>query len=202
MAWGDNGAGQLGNGTFGNFSDVPVLVKGSRGAIAVAAGGEHSLALLSNGTVAAWGQNTDGQLGNGTITGSDVPVAVQGLTGVTAIAAGSDHSVALLSNGTVDAWGSNSFNQLGQPNGFPGGIGQSDVPVAVPNLSGATAIAAGGLFNLALLSNGAVMDWGDNALGQLGNGNTNLVVTPAAVPGLSGVTAIAAGGVYSLASKQ
>jgi alpha-tubulin suppressor-like RCC1 family protein len=199
-AWGSNLHGQLGNGTDSNISTVPMTVTNLSGVAAVAAGGEHSLALLRNGTVMAWGQNIDGELGNGTIIGSDTPVTVTNLGGVVAIAAGSEHSVALLANGTVQAWGSNSFYQLGQNNNFPGGIGSSDVPVAVAGLSGVRAIAAGGLFNLALLTNGTVMDWGDNAIGQLGNGTSTPIIAPTALQGLSGVTAISAGSVYSLAT--
>ncbi len=199
MAWGSNGNGQLGDGTDSNISDVPVAVKGLSGVMTVAAGGQHSLALLKNGTVMAWGENDSGQLGDGTFNGSDLPVAVKGLSGVMSISAGSEHSMALLTDGTVVAWGSNSFYQLGQNNNFPGGIGQSDVPVLVKGLSGVTAISAGGLFNLALLSNGTVMDWGDNATGQLGNGTTNDIIMPAPLPGLSAVTAVSAGDVHSLA---
>jgi len=194
VAWGDNADGQLGNGTTVN-SDQPVAVSGLSEVTTVSAGGNHSLALLSNGTVMAWGENGSGQLGNGTTTNSDVPVAVSGLTGVTAIAAGAKHSLALLSNGTVMAWGSNNDGQLGN-----GTITSSDVPVAVSGLSGVTAIAAGALHSMALLSNGTVMAWGGDAFGQLGNGaTTNGELLPVAVTGLSGVSAIAAGDDHSLA---
>ncbi len=92
---------------------MPVAVSGLNGVTAIAAGLGHSLALLSNGTVMAWGSNEYGELGDRTKTESDVPVAVSGLSGVTAIAAGGIHSLALLSNGTVMAWGSNVFGELG-----------------------------------------------------------------------------------------
>lgn len=121
MAWGSNSAGQLGDGTttgpdqcsYGPCSKLPVAVAGLRGVVAIAAGGNHSLALLSNHTVMAWGENTFGQLGDGTTTDSNVPVLVSGLTGVVAIAAGEEHSLALLSNGTVVAWGADGEGQLG-----------------------------------------------------------------------------------------
>ena len=200
MTWGYNGDGQLGNGTYTN-SDVPVPVSGLTGVTAVAAGGQHVLALLSNGTASAWGENGSGQLGDGSETSgsSNVPVAVVDLTGAVAVAAGYQHSMALLSSGAIMVWGDNGFNQLGQPNGFPGGISSSDVPIPVSGVGTAAAIAAGGLFSLALLTNGTVMAWGDGAFGQIGNGTTTGSVTPTAVTGLTGVTALSAGGVSSFA---
>ena len=226
MAWGNNGNGQLGNGTTAS-SDVPVAVCAGApqtscatgpylsGVVAVSGGFSHSLALLSNGTVMAWGNNVAGQLGNGTTESSDVPVPVCAagtekpeepsgtwcptgpyLSGVVAVSAGSNHNLALLSNGTVMAWGGDFHGQLGN-----GTNESSTVPVPVSGLSGVVAIAAGpsSEFSLALLSNGSVMAWGENAFGQLGNGtttNSNVVV---AVSGLSEVKAISAGASHSLA---
>jgi RHS repeat-associated protein len=198
-AWGGNIWGQLGDGTFGENTskNVPVAVVGLSGTKAVAAGGGHSLALLSDGTVVAWGNNEHGQLGNGTTTNSDVPVAVSGLTSVTAISAGERHSLALLSDGTVLAWGENASGQLGN-----GNTTDSDVPVAVSGLSSVTAISAGGLHSLALLSNGTVMAWGNNEVGQLGNGSGgggSSSDLPVKVSGLSSVAAISGGDFRSLA---
>ena len=201
VAWGNGGNGQLGDGKFAD-SHVPVAVKGLTGVSAVAAGGQHALALESDGTARAWGANDGGQLGDGGQEGSsNVPVTVKGLAGAVAVSAGSSHSLALLSNGTVMAWGDNGFFQLGRPNGFPGGVGSSNVPLQVPNLGKTTAISAGGLFNLAVLATGAVDAWGDGAFGQLGNGGTTTLMTPTAVSGLTGVTvrAVSAGGVSSAA---
>jgi alpha-tubulin suppressor-like RCC1 family protein len=193
-AWGFNKDGELGNGTETEQSTVPVAVSELSGVTAVAGGARHSLALLGNGTVMAWGANGSGQLGNGSITGSDVPVAVSGLSGVVAIAAGADYSLALLGNGTVMAWGANGSGQLG--NGTTTG---SDVPVAVSGLSEVTAISGGSEHSLALLKNGTVMAWGLNLYGQLGNGTTTNSDGPVAVSGLGGVVAIAGGGEHGLA---
>jgi len=200
MTWGDNGQGELGDGS-DTSSDVPVPVTGLTGVSAVAAGGQHVLALLAGGTAKSWGANESGQLGDGSETfgSSDVPVAVKGLTGATALSAGYQHSLALLSSGAVVAWGDNGFNQLGQPDGFPGGIQNSDVPIAVKGLPKTAAVSAGGLFSLALLTTGTVMAWGDGAFGQIGNATTTGSVTPTAVTGLTGVTAVSAEGVTSTA---
>jgi alpha-tubulin suppressor-like RCC1 family protein len=193
-AWGYNVSGQVGDGTNATKS-TPVELPGVSGAKAIAAGGEHSLALLSGGTVEAWGANESGQLGTGTNAESTVPVAVSGLSGVTAIAAGAEHSLALLSGGTVKAWGANENGQLGT-----GSLKASNAPVAVKNLNGVVAIAAGEDFSLALLSNGTVKAWGSNLFGQLGNTSVEETSNvPVTVSSLSGVTAIAAGAKHALA---
>ena len=211
-AWGYNGFGELGNGTINN-SSTPGAVSGLSRVVAIAGGG-HSLALLSNGTVVAWGYNAHGELGNGSDTGPDncagspcskTPVAVSGLSHVVAIAAGDDYSLALLSNGTVMAWGDNLYGQLGNGNatGPDSCVGSpcSKTPVAVSGLSGVAAIAAGSFHSLAVLSNGTVVAWGDNAYGELGNAGHNSS-TPVAVSGLSGVTQVAGGEYHSLALRS
>jgi alpha-tubulin suppressor-like RCC1 family protein len=203
MSWGGGESGQLGNGA-NQESDVPVPVKGLTGVTAIAAGGEHALALLSNGTVMAWGEGEHGQLGNGASRNSNVPVTVKGLTGVAAVAAGEEHSIALLKGGTVMAWGSDWYGQLGNAvlrETFEGEEEpSSDVPVAVEGLSDVSAISAGGRFNLALLSGGTVMAWGEDEAGELGDASiVERHEAPVAVSGLSGVTAVSAGGEHSMA---
>jgi alpha-tubulin suppressor-like RCC1 family protein len=123
IAWGSNDHGQLGDYTNsgpqiceeGPCSKVAVYVAGPRKAnpVEVAAGGDHSLARLEDGTVVAWGANGSGQLGDGTTTDKYEMVAVKGLSHVVEIAAGEEHSLALLENGTVMAWGANGEGQLG-----------------------------------------------------------------------------------------
>ncbi|HWJ49538.1 MAG TPA: IPT/TIG domain-containing protein, partial [Solirubrobacteraceae bacterium] len=193
MAWGGDESGQLGIGAIREGEEVPTAVKGLTGVQAVSAGASHSLALLTNGTVMAWGDDESGQLGTGNLKSSTVPVAVKGLTGVTAIAAGANFSLALLSNGTVMAWGSDEYGQLAN-----GSIGEeqelSDVPVQVGTLTGVTAIAAGAEHGLALMGDHTVMAWGGDSYGEIGDGVVQpRQETPVAVSGLSGVTAISAG---------
>lgn len=203
MAWGSNGMGELGNGSSSGPDDVPAPVTGLSGVTAIAAGGDTSLALLSDGTVMAWGANEFGQLGDGSVTQSDAPVAVSGLSGVSSIAVGGA-SLALLDNGTVMAWGSNISGQLG--NGTNMGPSEcfplnfcSTTPVAVSDLENVTAIAAGSGQSLALLIDGAVMAWGLNWDGQLGDGTKESSYAPIAVSGLDHVTAIAGGEDFTLA---
>jgi alpha-tubulin suppressor-like RCC1 family protein len=194
VAWGQNLSRQLGDGSANALSDVPVPVSHLKFVTSISAGGLHTLALLANGTVMAWGNNGFGQLGDGSQTTREVPVAVTGLSGVRAIAAGGTHSLALMPNATVMAWGNNESGQLGT-----GNTTESEVPVAVKGLTGVRAIAAGANHSLALMSNGTVMAWGDNENGQLGNGSVKSSTVPVPVKGLTGVTAISAGGQFSLA---
>jgi alpha-tubulin suppressor-like RCC1 family protein len=202
LAWGSNADGQLGDDSLTD-SDVPVPVQGLKGVTAISAGGRFALALLSDHTVMSWGDNEEDQLGDGmdvsTQSLSTVPVPVVDLTGVQAIRAGFQHAVALLSSGVVMDWGDNGFFQLARPNGFPGGISDSDTPLTVPGLPKATSIAAGGLFSLAVVAGGKVLSWGDDSFGQLGNGSDVTGPSVATVGGLSGVTAVAAGGESALA---
>lgn len=194
VAWGQNLYRQLGNGSNNAEFDVPVQVTGLKFVVSVAAGGRHSLALIANGKVDAWGSNENGQLGNGGTATASTPVEVPGLSGVKAIAAGAADSFAMTNAGTVQAWGNNESGQLGT-----GTVEESRVPVPVKGLSGVTAIAAGAEHTLALLSNGTVKAWGANENGQLGDGNLKSSSTPVAVKGLSKAIAIAAGESFSLA---
>jgi alpha-tubulin suppressor-like RCC1 family protein len=199
MAWGANDSGQLGNGTTTD-SPVPVAVSGLLiEATTIAAGWGHSLALLSNGKVMAWGKNGSGQLGNGTTVNSDVPVEVTGLAGeAKAIAAGNEFSLALLKSGKVMAWGANTEGQLGN-----GTTVKSTGPVEVTGLSEEVkAIAAGKLYSLAILKGGTVVAWGKDNNGELGNGAEKNSATPVAVSGLTKVGAVAAGGNHSMAMLE
>jgi alpha-tubulin suppressor-like RCC1 family protein len=126
---GYNGEGQLGDGTFSS-SSTPVP-SNYGGATAIAAGETHTCALYAGGTVTCWGDNTFGELGNGTTLTSPDPVTVSGLTGVTAIAVGEEYSCALITGGTVECWGNNAYGHLGD-----GTTMSSTTPVVVSGLSG------------------------------------------------------------------
>ena len=215
-AWGYNGYGQLGNTT--TSSSVPVAVRQSSGVlsgrtvVAIAAGAHHNLALCSDGTLASWGDNANGQLGNNTLTFSNVPVAVLQSSGlltgktVVAMAAGAYHNLALCSDGTLAAWGRNSSGQLGNNS-----TTNNSAPVAVRQSSGllagktVVALAAGYFHSLALCSDGTLAAWGANTSGQLGNNTTTNSSVPVAVLQSSGllagktVVALAAGDSHNLA---
>ena len=192
FTWGYGTSGQLGIGPLPivNFKTrsastmpevpYPVRVRDLAEVIAISAGNQHSLALLKDGTVRAWGENKVGQVGDGTTTNRDSPVTVQGVRNAVAIAAGAYFSVAVLSDGTAMEWGSAVGNPAPRP-----------VPAPVAGARGIRSVVAGGGHVVALTQTGAVMTWGDNTHYGLGRGR-NAPSAPALVNGLTGVQSIAA----------
>src|SRR5262249_11193694 len=123
----------------------PILVPGLSGITQVAAGPYYALALGSDGSVWAWGDNASGSLGDGTTTDRSIPQRLQSLSGITQVVAALA-SYAVRSNGTLFSWGSNNLGQLG--NGTTGGFTTSPAPV--PGLPGVTQVASGGASVLAI----------------------------------------------------
>jgi len=191
QCWGKNENRQLGDGSLDGVQLTPRNVSGlSSGVKAIVAGDEYTCALLISGGVQCWGDNADGQLGDGTTTDHALPADVPSLTnGVSALAAGGWHTCAVTGSG-VQCWGGNEYGQLGD-----GTTTNRVVPVAVNNLSGSiSALAAGFGHTCALTSGGGVQCWGRNFAGQLGNGTNLDSLTPVAVTNLSsGVQRIAVG---------
>jgi alpha-tubulin suppressor-like RCC1 family protein len=190
VCWGANDLGQLGDGTKTD-RPKPTAVSGlTPGAtIAVAAGLDHTCALSVDGTVACWGTNYSGQLGDGTNTLRTTPVAVQSLTTATSIALGNGHTCALLAGGGVACWGLNLSGQIGTGSS----AAQFSTPQAVSNLPAVTAVTVGGDHTCALAATGAVFCWGANAfLGDLGDGTTTDRASPVPLVGLT-ATAVSAG---------
>jgi alpha-tubulin suppressor-like RCC1 family protein len=198
--WGWNVYGQVGNNSATMNIKIPVQVAGLAGnVLAIAAGGGHSCALVAGGTFQCWGQNTSGQLGNGSVTSSKVPVAVSVLaSGGQAIVAGDAHTCAIVDGG-AQCWGKNLKGQVGNNS-----TANQVVPTTVIGLTtGVQAIGAGGSHTCALV-NGMVQCWGFNAVGQLGVNTTtdSLLPVPTLLPsaqaialGTNHTCALVAGGV-------
>lgn len=197
LAWGNDAGGQLGNDAALEDKAVPVPVSGATGIIAISAGYYFSLALKSDGTMLAWGNNSRGQLGDSAIKADKpTPVAVNGASDIVAIAAGSEHSLALKADGTMLAWGLDLEGALGD--NAP--LLDQTLPVPVANAVGIVSIAAGTSHSLALTSSGNVLAWGSDFGGQLGDNVAKVnKSTPVLVNGASQIMAIAGGLFHSLA---
>ena len=167
----------------------------------VAAGYGHTLAVDRFGATYSWGNNTFGQLGDGTTNPSLVPIVVPGLSGIVDVAAGGDtfvaFSFAVRSDGVVFAWGYNGAGELGLGNTNPG----PKSPTQLPSLSGVLSVSAGGGFAVALKKDGTVWAWGDNSHGELGKGDNFPSSSPLQVPGLANIVKVVAGSRHVLALR-
>ena len=179
-SWGRAGARGDGFNQFGPPRATPMRVQVVASAIAIAAGDRHGMALRANGLVATWGQNDQGQLGDGTTTdrfpGTAVPLDIG--SGAIGISAERNTSFAVRSDGSVLSWGENVGDLLGT------GQGPSvfrPTPGAVVGLTNAVAVSGA----LALRSDGSVWSWGPNRVGQLGIGSLVQRPAPGPVSGLN-----------------
>lgn len=195
--WGYNSSGQLGQGSIADLGDgagemgdalLAVNLGTGKTATEIAAGREHTCAILNDETLKCWGNNDHGQLGVGSFTylgdnGGEMGDALLPIdlgTGRKAIqlAVGGDHNCALLDNATVKCWGDNFFGELGQEStgdvgDNPGEMGDALIPINLGSGRTALQITSGEDHVCALLDNNSVKCWGYNGNGQLGLGNTN-----------------------------
>jgi alpha-tubulin suppressor-like RCC1 family protein len=185
--WGTNIYGELGQGNFNSAPPPPApAVSLPKGAVAIALQSSTAYALLTDGTVWAWGENNHGQLGQGTLTttgnmGSATPVKVMGLPGpATAVVSGYYHACAIVA-GDAWCWGDNQYGELGNGT-FTAAPYAIATPAKVPGLGTVTAMAAGANHTCAL-SSGTLKCWGYNQFGQIGSGSfaPSQVATPQTV---------------------
>lgn len=193
-AWGRGDSGQLGIGPLPTvnfrsrsarvapFVPYPVRIPDFEGVSAVSTGNAHSLALMKDGTVRAWGLNKHGQIGDGTLTNRDRPNPVPGVRNAVAIAAGGYRSVAVLADGMAMEWGGSHVNLMPRP-----------VPALVPGARGIKSVVAGGDHVAALTQSGEVMTWGQTAHYETGRGSDRNAAAAGLVRGLSNVVSLAAG---------
>lgn len=191
QCWGANNVGQLGDGSTTNHTTPVQVTDLNSGVTLIGAGKDHTCAVKDSHTVTCWGDDTRGQLGDS--GGYLQPIAhhVADLSQTSALESQDSGACALSQTGAVRCWGRNDLGQLGD-----GTTTDRYTPADVSGLSsGVTKIAAGGSHACALTSTGAVLCWGQNDKGQLGDGTTTNSSSPVPVSGLtSGVTAITAGG--------
>jgi len=197
FAWGTNTLGQLGTpGRTFAFSSTPLAVPGLATARSVAAGNDHSLALLADGSVWAWGANASGQIGNGSVVTQRSPVAT-GVTGATRVRAGGDTSLAITTARAVLAWGENADNQLGR-----GAVTADALTPTGIYLDAVDADAADRLVQI-VGSDGALRSAGANEAGSIGDATTTARNVFTAASGLANVlTANAGGRSFALALRS
>jgi len=201
-AWGWDEYGALGNGVADTNGDylVPVQVQGVSNPIMVSTGYMFSVALMQDHTLMAWGNNAEGEIGDGTTTARLTPVAVQGINQVRWVSAGWTHVVAIRADGTVWVWGANNWqgafdckdtydnNNLGFFCGYgmlgDGSTADHYTPEQVPGLSGAIMALGGDSSTSVLLKDGTVWTFGSNGAGQLGVPNIYQSLVPVQVQGL------------------
>lgn len=181
-SWGDNSKGQLGQASPGNTAlatNITQLGASPTNALAIAAGANHSLAILTDHTLWAWGDNTDGQLGDGTGVTTSVGVQVGTDTNWFAVAGGGRHTLAIKLDRTLWAWGANDYGQLGN-----GGTTNATTPTQIGTATNWVAVSAGKDHSLAIDAGGKLWIWGRNDQGQLGNGTAggSPVKTPTLLP--------------------
>jgi len=192
-AWGRGAKGRLGLGdTEDRTAPVQVNTAAQHSWQAISAGGGHSLALASDGTLWAWGENGFGQLGVGNRDNQNLPQQVSFAGGPSvwkAIAAGSDFSLALSDTGRLYAWGNGAHGRLGL-----GAISSHTRPQLVGDAGMQwDSVSAGWNHVLALRSDGSLWAWGSSEAGQLGTGARGLRTTPARVTEASNWISISAG---------
>jgi alpha-tubulin suppressor-like RCC1 family protein len=171
--WGAGDQGQLGNGLTADAAN-PTLVSGLALPLKdIAAGSAHTCVAYADGTVACWGDNSAGQLGNGSTTDSSSPVQVPGLEQVLSLSAGADHTCALRADDTVRCWGNNELGALGTSNTI-----SSSTPQTLIGGSNMASLALGNKNSCVLRYDGTVDCWGDNAGQRLQVGPDAFYTTP------------------------
>jgi alpha-tubulin suppressor-like RCC1 family protein len=197
-AWGYNEYGQLGIGPMASqMTPVQVGTEASWAAAGVAAGSQHTLAVKTDGTLWAWGNNYDGALGIGTMLDErSTPVQVGSDTSWTRVTA-MLHSVGVKTDGTLWGWGYNVQGQLGT-----GGTGLETTPVQVGTGADWSSAAGGRDHTVALKNDGTMWAWGENDYGQLGIGSTVQQLTPAQVGTDADWASAAAGFSHTFAVKR
>ena len=200
--WGRNLHGQLGDGGRSNVRPSAEVVPGLEDVLEIAAGREHTCALLSSGGVHCWGASFEGQLGDDSRHAPEgsraTPEPVLDIADATAIASGGAHSCALREGGSISCWGSNGGGQLGA------GVARPAVPhpVAVEGLSDAVAVETGAAHTCALTAEGRVRCWGSNRFGQLGDGTRDNRRVPVEVRGLEEVVDLSVGARHGCARTR
>ncbi|MFC1584786.1 hypothetical protein ACFL5V_04500 [Fibrobacterota bacterium] len=197
--WGTNREGELGTGTPETSNRGPVQEFGkNRNWISVAAGGSHTLAIKSDGTLWSWGGNSHGQLGLGDFRNRNIPTRIGSQKDWFSVAGGGKHTIALKTNGTLWTWGAGEACQLGD-----GRREDSNRPARPDTGNDWIAVSAGAQHSLAMKADGSVWAWGDNHFGQCGiNSKTGHIQKMKKVSHNRPFVQVAAGYYHSMALRD
>jgi alpha-tubulin suppressor-like RCC1 family protein len=195
-AWGNNSGGQAGIGSTDPVT-LPTRVSALPAAVrAISAGEGFAIALLANGTLWGWGNNSEAQLGDNTFDGRLTPAQIGADADWSAVAAGAYHVLAAKTDGSLWVWGNNGDYQLGD-----GTRNQRLVPTLNPRASNVRAVAAGYQQSLVLKSDGTLWGWGRNSFGDVGDGTTTARTQPVQIGTATDWVAVSAGIDHTLARK-
>jgi alpha-tubulin suppressor-like RCC1 family protein len=195
--WGINSEGQLGSGSSTHYCDGWYCNKNPTkimdDVVQFSAGENHTCAVKTDGSLWCWGNNSYGQLGDGTYTDRNTPVQIMS-SGVSSVALGGYHTCAVKTDGSLWCWGYNGSGQLGD-----GTYTSRNTPVQIMS-SGVSSVALGGYHTCAVKTDGSLWCWGRNGYGQLGDGTNTSRNTPVQIMS-SGVSSVAAGEYHTCAVK-
>ena len=197
--WGENKDGELGDGD-DNDRHSPDNVTGLSSTITqIAVGNAHACSVTSSQTVACWGADADGEIGDGIVTQRTIPNPVTNLTAAPGQVKSFNQTCALTQQGGIKCWGNNTRGQVGE-----GDDHNKAAPVDVVGLTtGVQQVSTGENFTCALTTSNGAKCWGSNDDGELGDGNTTASLTAIDVPGLTGnVAQVDAGSKFACAVKN
>ncbi|TGE23359.1 RCC1 domain-containing protein [Hymenobacter metallicola] len=196
--WGNNSNGQLGTeNNSRTYIATPYPIEPTVTTWrSISAGDRHTLAIKADGTLWAWGSNSDGQLGDGTTTRRMVPTQIGTATTWQSVSVSYGHTVALKTDGTLWAWGNNSNGQLGD-----GTTTGRTVPTQIGTATTWQSIGVGYSHTVALKADGTLWAWGYNYNGQLGDGTTTRRTTPTKIGTATTWQSISAGDRHNVAVR-
>lgn len=162
----------------------------------IAGGAYHNIAIKSDGSLWAWGFNSNGELGNGTANNSSIPIQIGTATNWQNVACGFNQSFGIKTDGTLWAWGKNEFGNLGD-----GSMTNKYSPTQIGSATNWQSVSAYEAHTLATKTDGTLWSWGYNAYGQLGDGTIISKVIPTQIGTATNWQSVSAGGQHSIAIK-
>jgi alpha-tubulin suppressor-like RCC1 family protein len=199
-AWGRNTSGQIGDNTagFGTYRSSPVQIGALTNWAQVSAGGEHTAAVKTDGTMWAWGFNNQGQLGDGTVfSPRSSPVQIGAFTTWSQVSVGGNSSVAITASGQLYAWGQNGVGQLGD-----GTVVNRSAIAQIGILTNWSRVSMGGVHTVAVKTDGTLWAWGFNYNGTVGDNTSGPAAnksSPVQIGGLTNWSLVSAGNNHTAA---